>query len=324
MNPFINTLAPIWRSPTCVYLDEEVLNRVAAEIALEDMPIPSWYDPVFPADNNEIFINFIGVGNAINFAFTDFNTHERFSVEYKAKEWRGAFGMWACLLRALDQGVDILKGEFLAGLEKKQCEEIFRGKSQIPMVEERWSILRQVGGILCGKYEGSFFNLFEKSHYNAFGDGGIVDRLLKDFPSFNDQSLHRASGNVLKFHKRAQLLAMMYQGRAWTSTELPKLSDFEDLGPIADYAVPKALHTAGILIYSDTLLGKVRSYKLIEKDSVEEQELRAQTIHAQVKLMEHINKLRASKINFLQLDYKVWGLGRGGSEPHHLTKTTAY
>lgn len=325
MNPFIDSLYTIWDNPTSVFLNLEVLSQVAANVAGEKMEIPSWRDPVFPRDDDETFVNFIGVGNSINFAFTDFDSYESFSVEYGGIVWRGAFAMWACLLRAVERGIDILSGRYLEGIEETQCEEIFEGLSPIPMLEERCQILREVGEVLCAKYRGSFANLFEVSGYRVFGEGmGIVDRLVADFPSFCDESKHATTGKILRFHKRAQLLAMMYQGRALSATKLAKLANFDDLGPIADYAVPKALHTTGILTYSEALWEKIKNRKQIEKDSVEEQELRAQTVHAQVKLQQQLNKLRTSKVNILQLDYRVWSMGKGGGEPHHLTRTIAY
>jgi len=325
MNPYITTQYPIWNDPKCVFIDDERLNQVAANIGSEEMEVPGWRAPVFPAGDDEMFLNFVGVGNCINFAFTDFDTHKSFSVHYKDTVWPGAFAMWACLLRAVDRGLEILSGEYLSQMPRTQCEEIFQGQTKIPMLDERWRIFREVGSVLNSRYGGSFVNLFETAGYRAFNNGkGIVERLVADFPSFRDESEHTSTGTTLKFQKRAQLLPMMYQGRALSSTELTRLADFEDLGPIADYAVPKALHTAGILKYSEPLWEKISNWKLIEKDSLEEQELRAQTVHAQVKLQQRLNELRPSKVNTLQVDFRVWSMGKGGGEPHHLTRTIAY
>ena len=104
---------------------------------------------------------------------------------------------------------------------------------------------------------------------------------------------------------------MMYQGRAMSSKRLPWLKDYELLGPIADYSVPHALKAAGILQYSDDLNERILRGDLIEKDSVLEQEIRAQTVNAQIILLEEINRLRLVKTNYLALDYKLWMRGRG-------------
>jgi hypothetical protein len=306
-----------------VWISTPAVLAVAESTSAEEFPIPGWHEAVFPEDDL-IFLDFIGIGNAINFAFTDFSTHESFAVNYDGNRWRGAFAMWACLRRAIEQGVSVLEGEFLRQVTVHDLSGIFAGESLIPMLHQRAAILREIGGVLCERYGGRFRNVFLKGVPNAFGEDGLVMRLLRDFPSFRDESVQRTTGAVLKFEKRAQLMAMMYHGRAVGSKLLTELTDSDDVGPIADYAVPRALHRSGILSYAPGLEVQIASSRLIEKDSIAEQEIRAQTIRAQIELRNAINRLRTPQINFIQLDYKLWSLGRGINHPHHLTSTTAY
>jgi Queuosine salvage protein len=323
MNPFIPTLEPVWDSPTCVWLNPEATTTTAARIALEEFPMPAWREAVFPEDDT-VFLDFIGVGNAINFAFTDFETHQSFIVEYEGKEWRGAFAMWAALRRALHRGMDVLAGDFLRTMSLNTLSEVFAGESPIPLIDQRLLILQEVGRILCARYQGRFRNVLLSGNNRAFGNLGVVTRLLEEFPSFRDESVHRKTGSLLKFEKRAQLLAMMYHGRAFSSQGLRPLIDFEDLGPIADYGVPRALHALGILTYAPKLEKQITARDIIERDSVAEQEIRAQTVQAQLRLLEAINRRRSERISYAHLDYKLWMMGRIAREPHHLTRTTAY
>jgi hypothetical protein len=117
---------------------------------------------------------------------------------------------------------------------------------------------------------------------------------------------------------------MMYHGRAMASTTLRPLLDFASLGPIADYSVPRALHAQGILRYSRELEQRIIARSILPTDSIEEQEIRAQATNAQVMLLNEINSLRRSALTFLELDYKLWILGRGVGMPHHLTRTVSY
>jgi len=323
INPFWDSLRPIWEAPTCVWVCESDIIRVAKELATDDFPIPSWREPVFPEQDKDFF-DFIAVGNSINFAFTDFKTGKSFVTEYRGAKWRGAFGMWACLRRALENDSAITSGEFLSVLTLAKCQELFVGDPPIPMIEERWAILKEVGDVLCNHYEGRFQNLLNSSGGNAFGNQGLVTQLLKRFPSFRDESRHIKTGTLLQFEKRAQLLAMMYQGRALASTVLRSLCDFATLGPIADYSVPRALHALGILRYSPELEQQIIARSILAKDSIAEQEIRAQATNAQITLLNELNSLRRSTLTFLELDYKLWMLGRGVETPHHLTKTAAY
>jgi hypothetical protein len=323
VNPFWGSLRPIWDAPTCVWVSQSTIERVANELATEEFPVPSWHEPVFP-DKDEEFFDFISVGNSINFAFTNFETGKSFTTEYRGSSWRGAFGMWACLRRAMDNGSASTAGEFLSSLTLSKCVDLFTGDPPIPMIEERCAILQEVGRVLCEHYDGRFQNLLASSNGRAFGSGGLVTQLLERFPSFRDESLHKKSGILLQFQKRAQLLAMMYQGRARGSTVLRPLSDFSYLGPIADYSVPRALHAQGILKYSSQLERSIISKSELPRDSVEEQEIRAQATNAQIQLLNEINSRRNGALTFLELDFKLWMRGRSVATPHHLTRTTAY
>ena len=326
MNPFLQSLQPIWNNPLCVSLNQEAIGKLAVDLAADALPTPDWRAAVFPVEDDTAFINFIGVANSINFAFTEFSTFQDFSVDYRHTTWAGAFAMFACLLRALERGIDISNGHFLAKLEDSTAEKIFQGRSRIPMLSERAAIFREVGAVLAKRYGGFFSNLFEEANFKAFGEGGIIDRLVSEFPSFADESRHASSGTVLKFHKRAQLLPMMYQGRALSSSKLTPLADFHDLGPIADYAVPRALRLLNILQYSPELQRQISQRKLIPRDSVQEQEIRAQTAHAQFELLTKLNSTRSTPTTMLALDFKLWSMGEEtkAAEPHHLTVTTAY
>jgi Queuosine salvage protein len=324
MNPYLSSLAPVSENARYVSIDVGTLDSVAARFSQEEMPIPSWRAPVFPDTDDDVFLNFVATGNSINFAYRDFESKQTFSVKWKDQLWRGAYAMWACLLRALEEGKTILNSDFLETATERQLQEIFEGESVIPMLSERCAIFNEVGKTLRLKYGGSFSELFRQATYRAFAQDGIVPRLVQDFESFRDESPYKASGTTLKFNKRAQLLVMMYQGRALNSKGLRSVEGYEDLGPIADYAVPRALRTAGILRYAPGLEAMIRNQVLIAKDSPEEQEIRAQTTRAQVMLLDRINRVRQPQITVLHLDYKVWILGRDGTEPHHLTRTTAY
>jgi Queuosine salvage protein len=323
MNPYTASLRVIWERPTCVWLDHAAIARLAERLAEEEFEIPAWRQPVFP-DDDYVFLDFISVGNSINFAFTDFKTGRSFSVTHNGTGWRGAFAMWACLRRALDSGIDILSGDFLREISWKQVRELFSADTEIPLIEERRAILREIGAILCERFGGRFRNLLMACNERAFGEGGLVTQLVESFPSFRDESLHQASATLLKFEKRAQLLAMMYQGRALSSVRLPTLDDADEVGPIADYSIPRALRAAGAIHYSPDLQSRIANKIAIPRDSVEEQELRAQAALAQIALRDSIERLGRFPINFVSLDYKLWTLGRTVDAPHHLTKTTAY
>ena len=327
MNPFYKSLEVIWERPKYVWLNEKRLKEVAREMAREDLKIPNWRAPVFYPKDDENFVQLLGIENSINFAFTDFEAKKKFKIEFKGQEWTGSFAMAGSLLRAIEEGIPILDAEYLKNIRFRDMLYIFRSVPgyKMPMLKERTEIFREIGRMLLERYDGSFWNLFEDAGFMAFGPYGIVNQLRHSFPSFNDVS------ECLHFHKRSQLMVMVYQGRALDSHgELPLIGDIDDLGAIADYEVPKVLEYLGILEYAPSLKKKILNQEIIEKDSREEQEIRAITILAMKRLMEEMNELRQKlekeKINMCHLDFRIWKMGKDATNlpPHHLTRTIFY
>lgn len=266
-------------------------------------------------------IDYFFLGNTINFAYTDFDTGEKFETIYKDKKWQGAFGMWACLKRAVENKIDLLDARFLELLDRKSMRQIFTGNIEIPMVDERLAIWHETAKILKEKYRGSFYNLAKKSRFYCFDNGkGIVERLAADFPSFNDVSCFK--GNEIKFYKRAQLAVAMAYERL-RQTNLFPVKDINELTVFADYCLPVSLNELGILRYDKNLEEKIANRKLIKKDSREELEIRAATIWTTHYLQHEVETLD-KKVNSLEIDYFLWSKGKDSKKKHHLCKTIAY
>ena len=322
-NPYLNSLEPIWRNPKYVFVDEERLKEVAKEFAREDLKTSNGREIVYPEEDDGLFVDFLGLDSTINFCFTDPWTKERFRTEYKGEIKSGYFAMAACLKRALEEGIPVLDCKWLKEASLDDTHYIFRGLTPIPLLRQRTEIFNEVGRVLEEKYGGHFYNLFEEANYRAFTSDrkGIVDRLIRDFPSFFDVSWHEKSQTFLQFHKRAQLYAIAYQGRALDSGgRLALIEDTDNLGPPADYRVPQVWRHLGVLKYKNSLARKINSQKIVKKDSLEEQEIRGQMIYVMVKLCELLNTWIGP------VDYRVWYAGTKmmGGKPAHLTPTIAY
>ena len=50
-------------------------------------------------------MDFIMVAESIDTAFTDFKTHVKFQTEYAGQHWSDSDAEFACLKRAMDQGI---------------------------------------------------------------------------------------------------------------------------------------------------------------------------------------------------------------------------
>jgi hypothetical protein len=316
-----------------IEIDTSQIRSVAEEWADEEFELPSWRAPVFPDESAagtsvQDVIDFLFVGNSINFAFRNFETGEKFVAEYDGIEWAGAFGMWACLKRAYDNDVPVLDGGYLSQLSRPEVEDLFDPADgrQIPMLDYRLRILNAVGDRLVTDYDGHFHQFVTDTGAQLFDDGnGLVERLVREFPSFDDTHYIETGARSLKVHlyKRAQLAPGMTYGRFEESDGFT-ITDPAAFTVFADYNLPNILRHKDILVYDDHLSQLVDSETLLEASSREEVEIRIATVAAADQLMQELNELRETPVYGPHMDYKLFSVRDQVDTPVHKTKTTDY
>lgn len=323
-SPVIESLRPVIVHSRDVESHYDKIVDAAHWMAYEELPMPHMAVPYGLDKNPDVAIDFIMVANTINSAFTDFKTHIKFQIDYEGARLSDSDAMVACLKRAMDNGTPILDGKFLAKVTRPEMEKIFAGNMEIPMLDEKMAVFHQAGKVLAAKYDGRFVNFVKSCPPRLYDNGnGLVDRLVKEFPRFNDVS--QFDGQEVKFYKLAQLGYWgMYAGLG--SAGGFKLEDPQKLSAFADYIVPVALRLMGMTSYSPALEKSVNSYQMIPRDSREEIEIRAHSLYATALLAEEVNKLRPAdqQVIIPQIDARIWTHYHTTFWPHHLTKTIMY
>lgn len=333
MNPFFKTIENFLSGYKFqhVLINEEKVSAVAKEWAKEEFILPNWREEVVWPDDDENYIQFLGITTAVNFCFKypDFAKGE-FSTIWRGKRWMGSFAMSACVMRAIEKGAPLLDAKFLSEIEIPVMRRVFAGDSaEIPLICRRLAIWREVGKVLLAKYGGHFKNLFEAAGYKCFNGGrGICERLVKDFPaSFNDVRI--LDGGIIQFHKKALLMPLLYYGRAMDGgIDLPLIQDTEKISPVCDCALPKALAEKKMIVYAADLSRRINSLAEIFKDTRPETEIRLATAKVVAKLLSEINNERRNLsgrlIDMPYLDFRLWKEGRDSKNLHHITLTTDY
>lgn len=320
-NPVISSLEPVIRNAQYVKLDLEKLKVRAGELTPEQLAPANWKFPHYIDEDSRRTIDFFMVANSINFLFFDPQSGDKYKTTFNGKEYSGADAMIAGIKRALQEGVPLLDADFLANVNRDQMAHLFRGNFELPLLDERTAIFREIGTVLKEKYSGGFANLVEAAGGKAFdGGNGMVERLTRDFPSFRDTS---PEGHV--FNKRAQLAVGMLHSRL-EGTGIFHCPDVGELTVFADYQLPRGLRAMGVLHYEPELASKVDSGQPIERDSQMEQELRAFTIVGSELLREELKKRpEHAALDARGLDSYLWLAARQdkNSRPH-VTVTTAY
>jgi hypothetical protein len=323
-SPVLDSLRPVIENSRDVRTNVEKITEVAGWMGYEELPLPEFMLPfgVGAGDANEA-IDFILVADSIDTAFTDFSTHEKFQVDF-AGRWSDSDAEFACLKRALDAGKPILDGKYLATISRPELDDIFAGNIKMPMLDEKLAVLHQVGAVLAEKYDGRFHKFVQACSPRLYDRGnGLIERLVKEFPRFNDVS--EFEGQEIKFYKLAQLGVWMVYSTLHKSGKF-RLDDPKKMTAFADYIVPVALRLLGITSYSPELEKTINTHQLIPRDSRREIEIRAHCLYATALLAEEINKLRGPKEQVIipQIDARLWTHYHTTSWPHHLTQTIMY
>lgn len=316
-----------------VEIDSSAVAALAAEWVEASFELPDWRAPVFldesdPNVTRRDLVDFFFVGNAINFAFRDFETGEKFVAEYDSEQWAGAFGMWACLKRAHDDGVPVLSPQFLSGLSSDEFDEIFQpaGDTEIPLRERRLQVLRAIGENALADCDGRFHAVVEDSSRRLYDDGdGIVDRIVRIFPSFRDESTLAAGRESVdvRFDKRAQLLPAMLYGR-FGDAPRTVVEDPAAFTVFADYNLPNVLRSEGVLNYDDELARRIDDGEVLRSGERAEVEIRVATVAAADRLLTRLDERRRRPVYGPHLDYKLFTHRDTVSTPPHRSETTAY
>lgn len=314
----LKSLTPLAEELRSVRINRERVHDFCSRFSSSRFPHPSWDFYFIYRDLDEIGVDYFMLMNSLNFCYWG---NPKWTVEYRGQLLDGAFAMFAALTRALEEGIPIYDGEWLAEISRGDLARILRGRGEIPFLDRRFNICREVGRVLREKFGGRFYNLVAGAEESAVS---LVRLLVGNFPSFDDSA--EWDGNRILFYKRAQLAPAMLCER-WQGKGPGAFSDIAELTASADYKIPQVLRQLGILDYSPNLAKFIDSQRQIPPASREELEIRITTLVACELIREGLQD-RLPGITSQTVDRLLWTAGqdKGGPErkPYHLTLTTAY
>lgn len=261
---------------------------------------------------DEIDFNFL-IGNQA-FCYWSKNP-PKWTVEYKNKKLDGWWAAIACFERALEKGVPILDGHYLKEITLKEAEELFDGEPEIPLLRERFEMLKKIGEVLVKNYDSRFHNFLEQASKNSIA---LTEEIAESFPGFDDTSIYK--GRKIYFYKKAQVVV---KDLAYF---LPDIVNIEDLPGTADYKIPAVLRKFGILVYNPELALRVDKREEIEEGSEMEIEIRANQLQAVQEIWKEI-RLKYPEISPIILHEILWIQSQEKGfldKPYHLTRTIYY
>ncbi|XP_061708289.1 queuosine 5'-phosphate N-glycosylase/hydrolase [Cydia pomonella] len=305
-----------------VKIHEEGLDKLCKEM-LKGLDIPdTGADMIHPSKDHPRAVDWVFVCDALNFCFWSYSGAEKWTVDGHS----GYYALEAALHRAIKEGHDITNPEYYSIITADQLHRIMRGDNsvQIPLFNERLSVLHEVGTILLQKYEGTFLTCVKAANKSAVK---LLEIIVENFPCFKDEVTYK--GQRIGIYKRAQILV----ADLWNFFEKEGWGEFEDIDKMtmfADYRVPQVLVYFGALSYSEELMEKLKRDELLPSGSEQEVEIRGCSIHAVEllkKMLSSSTKLEGSStldLNSSYIDYYLWCYRRKYAEemekvPFHKT-----
>jgi hypothetical protein len=157
-SPVTESLRPVIEKSRDVQTHYAKIVEVAGWMAYEELPFPNLAIPYGLEKTPDTAMDFVMVANTIDTAFTDFKTHVKFQVDFAGEHLYDSAAMIVCVKRAMDNGVPILDGNYLAKITRADMERIFAGNIEMPMLDEKMQLFHQVGAVLAAKYQGRYHN----------------------------------------------------------------------------------------------------------------------------------------------------------------------
>ena len=312
----LSSVIPVIENLSHLSLDEQAIISTAKNLSAEDYGLNYVGDSSIDPQEYIRKIMFI---NTLNFVFTDFSSQ----IKYQHNNLSDTDAFVFQIDEAIKRGVPLFDGSYMRDMSLNDFTEIFTGNMQMPMSLEKVEILNVVGDVLVNNYKGDWVNFINNGPKKLYASGeGLIERLISEFERFNDSSLYQ--NDRVYFLKLAQLA--FWGIHRELSRSYFEIEDMENMTAFADYIIPVALESFGIVHYSKELKEKIENGIMIERDSTEEIEIRAATIYVTAKLTEEINKSKSldEQIIIPQLDFKLWTQFHADKTPHHLTKTIMY
>jgi hypothetical protein len=290
-----------------VHIDAEATTALAHRLAGATVPAVAWDTIHHFNDGTPRTAQYLLVLDSLNFCF-----------------WPQPAWDYNRLALALKQTMlsepERFTAERLSRVTPTDVRIMLGDSDDIPLLEQRALLLREIGTVLAARWDGEAANLVQA----AQGSGAaLVGLITAEFPGFRDHAIYK--GFPVYFYKRAQIAV----GDLWGSFGGEGLGAFHDLHHLtmfADYRVPQILRAEGVLVYAPELAATVDSQIEIAAGSEQEIEIRGMTVYAVERLRAELKTLGITQSS-VELDWLLWNIGEARQHtiaPHHNTLTIYY
>jgi hypothetical protein len=312
----LETTQPVIEQAKSVSIDDAAIEGWAKEVPQTALRPSGDALPAHLPGTQAQVANLTLLVDTLNFCFW---SPDPIKITWRGRTYHRFEAMFVSLMLAARYEPEWFDPQHWLEVPSEEIRQVLGGNGQLLMMEEREQNLHEAARLLIDRFEGQFIHAIESVNQRAWP---LAVLLMTNFDSFRDVSTYR--GQPVYFMKRAQLCALDV-AMAWQAQDCPTLDGLEELTAFADYRVPQALRHLGILRLTPELAEAIDREQEIAKDSEEEVEIRAATIHAVDRMQTAVARAGKSAVPW-QIDWYLWMLARGGDVTvnHHRTRTFYY
>jgi hypothetical protein len=316
----IHTAFQVARESRLVRVDRRALVDFSRKWVDHGMEVPPWDAPLHFYREDADTVAYLLVLDSLNFCFWPKKGKEKWEIEYASEWFSGYAGLALALKKAMELSIPLTDARYLSGLSYHDLEHILDGRGNLQLMDQRLSILRELGAYLLKNYAGKAHGLVEATGHSA---AKLARFMAEKLSSFRDVAEY--SGYKVFFYKRAQIFAAdlygSFHGKKWGAFD-----DMHRLTAFADYKLPQVLRHLGIMRYKNVLADKIDQKILLQPARPEEVEIRANTILA-VELIRRELQSMGKDLKPFEIDWVLWNMGQDKSfkpKPYHRTATIFY
>jgi len=316
MNLILNSIQPVVQASQFVRFNPSAAERFV-DLHKDRLDLqPNWEGAYHFNDGSPRTLMYLLVLDALNFCFWD--DEPRWRIEHEGQRLDGYAALAARLRQAFEQRQPLDDAHELARIAFEDVDKLLAGEGRIPLLQQRWEILRETGAVLLREFDGRVENLIESTNGSALN---LTSLLVARFPSFRDEALFNRQR--VYFYKRAQIFCADVYG-AFGGKGYGGFPDIDQLTAFADYKLPQLLRAHHILSYEPSLACRVDAKQPLASGSSEEIEIRALTIDA-VEQLKRMFAQAGKPLKSIEIDWLLWHWSQDiEAKPYHRTRTIYY
>lgn len=255
-------------------------------------------------------VNFLLIYDSIIFSFWG---NPKWSIVVENELFDGSYALLYCLLTMFKEHEAVF--QWIQTASDDELRNIFKGTVEIPLLQERISILKNISQIVMEQMGGNFYLAVKEKQT----DTELFAYLISNFPNLEDERFYL--NHSIPFYKLGQLLTSDILHLREYSEKKPMI--YSNLVGCADYKIPQVLNNLGILEYSHELINHILEKKELPENHEWEVEIRA----SMLVVIDDIYQKLGATIPRIDINDFLWSKGtmkQKTDHPYHLTRTTNY